>query len=36
MTKNAQAIELAKLAGIGKTKADELIKEATKYIEESD
>ena len=30
---HAQAVELAKRAGIGKTKADELIKKALKYIE---
>jgi len=32
-TKNAAASTLAKQAGIGKTKADELIERAAKYIE---
>lgn len=33
MTKHAQAAELAKRAGIGQTKADELVKKASEYIE---
>lgn len=36
MTKNAQAVELAKRTEIGKTKADELIKQAAKYIKENE